>query len=162
MKEIELNRGKIALVDDADYEWLSQYKWSTLQVRHLCYAQRSFKAGDKTKSITMHRFITDCPPKMIIDHIDGNGLNNQRSNLRIVTRRQNQQNRHENKTSIYPGVNWNFKRNKWEAGIRINGKTKHLGYFDFELEAFKIYYDMVLVLGEEILDFPYPAITTGK
>lgn len=77
----------------------------------------------------------------MIDHKDGNGLNNQRANLRHVTNRQNQQNRHTTKASKYPGVTFRTgrKKVKWRSRITINKKVKHLGYFDSEIEAFKAY-----------------------
>jgi hypothetical protein len=95
-KEIILTRGKVAIVDDEDFKYLNQYKWyaSKIPKYDLWYANRttSLKKEGFRKDIGMHRVIMNPPPKMFVDHIDHNGLNNQRSNLRIVTQRQNNQN----------------------------------------------------------------------
>jgi hypothetical protein len=76
-----------------------------------------------------------------IDHLDGNGLNNQRSNLRFATKSENGMNRQkqENTTSIYKGVSWHKHNRKWVAYITINGKRSHLGYFISEVDAAKVY-----------------------
>jgi hypothetical protein len=79
------------------------------------------------------------PNDLQIDHIDGNGLNNQKSNLRVVTHRENHQNRQHKKSSKFPGVSWNKKIKKWNAKIRIGNKSLHLGYFYDEEEASKAY-----------------------
>ena len=76
---------------------------------------------------------------MYIDHIDGDGLNNQKSNLRVVTTRINLQNRHTHKTSKYPGVHWERESQKWKAQIRIGDKKKNLGRFDHEIDAAQAY-----------------------
>lgn len=83
MKKIELSQGKFALVDDEDFEWLSQYKWYF----HKGYARRSYRFAKtgKQRGVFMHRDILKLSKKYHTDHIDGNGLNNQRSNLRACT-----------------------------------------------------------------------------
>jgi hypothetical protein len=96
MKTIPLTRGLVSIVDDDDYEMLIRYKWYAKIKKNgkYIYAARA-RWENKTRQTTlMHRVILNPPPRMEIDHIDGNGLNNQRSNIRIVTRRQNGQNRH--------------------------------------------------------------------
>lgn len=93
------------------------------------------------------------PRKYQIDHIDGNGLNNTRDNLRIVSCRQNNQNRHISKSSKYPGVSFNKFRGKWHAYIRVGKKRKHLGYFNTEEEAFNVYKHAVKDLtGENVIN----------
>lgn len=158
MKEIQLTQGYITLVDDEDYDWLNQWKWTVIKQGNSGYAYRGIRVDGKNKTVRMHRLIMDAPKGMDIDHIDGNGLNNQRSNLRIVTRRQNNQNRHDKRTSIYPGVEWYERDEKWRATIRYKGKKIRLGIFKSEINAFRAYYDAVLELGEEVLAFPYPDI----
>jgi hypothetical protein len=88
----------------------------------------------------LYRIIMDCPQDMVIDHIDHNKLNNCRSNLRIVTRHQNNMNqgkRKNNKSGVI-GVHWDKKREKWKAEIKLNNKLIHLGYFDNLEEASQV------------------------
>jgi hypothetical protein len=119
MKEIILTKGKVALVDDADYEYLNQWKWS-----YHCrgYAVRQVQQDRLTKNIFMHALIMG---QKGIDHIDGNKLNNQRHNLRYATGSQNQWNKsaYKNNTSGTKGVCWNKANNSWVARINVHGKT---------------------------------------
>jgi hypothetical protein len=84
-KLIPLTQGKFAIVDAADYEWLSQYKWFVKKRKNTSYAE----SKKKGKTVKMHRLITGAPPHLFVDHIDHNGLNNRRSNLRLCTQQQN-------------------------------------------------------------------------
>jgi len=122
------------MVDDEDYDMLNKYKWHTKQSHNTLYAVRKPR---NSYSRFMHRTIIDVPEGMETDHIDGNGLNNQKKNLRIVTHRENGQNRHQikEKTSRFTGVDWYKSRGKWRAQIRIRGRPKHLGYFVCEEDA---------------------------
>lgn len=132
MKTVELTQGKVALVDDEDYEYLIKYKWYF----HNGYAVRAFREDKKHKMILMHRFITKTPKGLYTDHIDGNGLNNQKSNLRVVTNQQNIFNQKiKTNSSIYKGVYWNKNAKKWLSQIRFNGKTIYLGLFEKEEQA---------------------------
>lgn len=136
MKEIPLNRGLSAIVDDDDFERLSQHRWFAHKVVNTFYAERYQTTAPKKRTcIKMHSQIIDIPKSLQCDHIDGNGLNNQKSNLRVVNARENQQNRHTQKSSKYPGV-YRMKRNgKWRAHITINGVVTHLGVFESEEAA---------------------------
>ena len=157
MKEIPLTQGKVALVDDEDYEKLMQYKWYANKMRNVYYAVRGLNINGKQQIQSMHKMLMECPANMNIDHIDGNGLNNQKDNLRIVTIRQNQQNQHiKNTSSKYPGVYWHKGSQKWRSQIRVNGKRKQLGEFTNEVDAFRAYYDFVISLGDIVLGFEYP------
>jgi len=141
MKGITLSKGMTALVDDEDYKSLSMHKWHAQ--KNGCYYAMRFIKKDKTL-IQMHHAIIGKPPKgKVTDHIDGNGLNNQKANLRHVTPRENQQNRHHPKTSMFPGVNWSKANKKWRSQIRIMGKRKHLGMFDNEIDASNAYKNAV-------------------
>lgn len=97
MKEIELTQNQVALVDDEDYEKLSQYKWIAFKNGHVFYVSRSLPRGErKSRTFYMHWEVIGKPAKGLeTSHRDGNGLNNQRSNLQNGTKRQNQQNRTE-------------------------------------------------------------------
>ena len=138
MRYIELTKDKFAIVDDADFEWLSQWKWYAHASYRKYYAARRDKNG---QFIYMHRLITDAPNNLQIDHKNGNGLDNSRSNLRICTRSQNQANKIQTnqKSSIYKGVTWYKNYSKWMAQIHVQGKRKFIGYFSTEMEAAKAY-----------------------
>lgn len=151
MKKILLNTGDSCLVDDTDYEWLRHFSWNLLPHRNNKYAYRTTKT--KTFSL-MHREILDFPKGMQTDHIDGNGLNNQRHNLRVVTNRINCQNKHMKKSSKYSGVCFvprNSKKNPWMVGIRINKKVRHLGYYNSEEVAGRVYnsFAKVVIVSEK-------------
>ena len=138
MKEIYLANNKgIILVDDENYEWLNQYKW-TLNAK---YANTKIKINNKRKSKYIHRLIMNEPENMQIDHIDGNGLNNQKNNLRIVTQSQNQMNKisAKNSSSQYKGVCFVKSRNKWLSSICINKRNYNLGNFKNEEDAARAY-----------------------
>lgn len=139
MKRIELTQGMVALVDDDDYDRLMACgSWHYGQG----YARREFRANGKRKGVLMHRFIVGEPDGLIIDHIDGDPLNNQRANLRLCTHSQNVRNQkspHSNSKSGVKGVYWSVARGKWQADIRVNGKTIHLGRFTELLEAAEAY-----------------------
>lgn len=104
MKEIVLTKGQVALVDDEDFERLNSVKWHARKKRNTFYALRCITVGpnNKRKTQYMHQMLIECPEGMETDHVDGNGLNNQKDNLRIVTKRQNQQNRHCSKKTNTP------------------------------------------------------------
>ena len=142
MKEILLTQGKIALVDDDDYEELSKYKWLATEHRGTFYAARGEGPRNNNKRIYMHRQIlglTD--PNIHGDHINHDKLDNQMSNLRIATRSQNQHNRmkYAKKSSNYKGVSWEEYRKRWLARIWNNNKRNFIGYFKDEIEAAKAY-----------------------
>lgn len=147
MKEIELTKGFFAQVDDEDFEQLNQFNWHArldITKSNNCYAQRRdySKQLKKPKMIKMHRVImgvTD--PKIQIDHIDGNGLNNQKSNLRIASNAQNSYNSKKYKNSLSPfkGVYFHKATRKWSARLAFNKKRIYLGEFETELEAARAY-----------------------
>jgi hypothetical protein len=154
MKEIKLTKGKVALVDDSDFEKLNLHKWCTLKGKRTFYAYRrvGLREGGNKELILMHIAITGKPPDgLMLDHKDGNGLNYQRYNLRFVTNRQNCQNQHVPTSSKYPGVCWLKDREKWHARIRITGRVTHLGTYSTEEEAFNAYRRAVESLGETMV-----------
>jgi len=134
---IPLTRGLFTIVDTKDYPSLSQYTWFAEGTPKNYYAVRK----ENGKSIKMHRQITNAPDHLVVDHIDHNGLNNRRSNLRLATFTQNCQNqrRLSHKTSKYKGVHWHKKNKKWAAQIASNKKTYRLGYFTNEIDAAHAY-----------------------
>lgn len=154
MKEIQLTKGQVALVDDEDYDYLKQWHWfARIYSRWSSYyAFRGFyfSTNGKTKNIhtniPMHREIIKAPRHLVVDHIDHNGLNNQKSNLRLCTIAQNNANRFslKNSTSIYLGVYFAKDRNKWRAAISVNDKILERKSFDTEIEA-ALYYNELAI-----------------
>src|ERR1041385_682326 len=135
MKKIKLaNRERYALVDDADFDFLNRFRWHLSAGRYAA----TFVNGQRER---MHRLLFNNPENITIDHIDGNGLNNQRSNLRLATMTQQQWNRrkHVVSSSKYKGVYWNKDRNCWVTRIVYKGNHRHLGCFNSEVKSAKIY-----------------------
>jgi hypothetical protein len=135
-REIPLTKGYVALVSEGDYERVNAFKWRALVGTHNIYAVRSVRDKANRYTVLMHRFITDASPGLQIDHIDGDGLNNTRSNLRLATHAQNGQNSRKqvNNTSGYIGVSREGK-SKWRAQIRVDGSKTYLGSFETAEEA---------------------------
>lgn len=119
-----------AIVDDEDYNVLSKFKWCRKQCKNLIYAHGAYIAGSQ-KHTLMHKMILWTPKGYCIDHIDGNGLNNRRSNLRIVTQKQNSWNhkKNSNNTSGFLNVFWRKNRNKWSALAQKDGKVYYNGLY---------------------------------
>jgi len=122
-------------VSDKDYNSVSKYNWSLVGANHTKYCSCTID-GRRT---SLHRFVLGInDPSVYIDHKDGNGLNNCRSNLRIATNAQNQQNKRPRGSSKYLGVSLR-DNGMWRAGITVNKKQVYLGYFDTEEEAHNAY-----------------------
>ena len=155
MKEIKLTQGQVSLVDDEDFEKLNQFNWYANKDYNTFYAMRVLpRNGKPQRKVRMHHIVNGFPPKgKVTDHRDGDGLNNQKYNLRDVTNRHNGQNRqHSTKKSIYPGVFWHTQNLNWKATIHLDGKTQHIGSFNTEEKAFKAYKQKVETLGERVID----------
>ena len=135
MKEIPLTQGKVALVDDADYKQLILYRWRVAKQRHTWYAYC------RKISQYMHRVIMQPPEGFFVDHINHNGLDNQRKNLRLCTTRQNLRNQRKWKaaSSRFKGVSWDKVHNCWQSFIWVSGRNKRIGVFENEIEAAKAY-----------------------
>lgn len=150
MKLIQLSQDRFAQVDDADYEFLNQWKW---QPDKDGYARRAKYIEGKWTSVIMHRVIMNTPKGMQTDHIDLNKLNNQKSNLRICTSSQNAMNKKKRKlntkTSIHRGAYFVKKMNRWKSSIRKESVYIHLGYFHTEAEAAHAYNAAALELFGE-------------
>ncbi len=136
-KLIPLTQGQFAIVDADDYEELSRYKWHVNKGGRTYYA-RSQKKG---KDIKMHRLIMGAPKGLFVDHINHNGLDNRKQNMRLCTRLENIRNQLPRRggSSQYKGVGWHKKTKKFVARITYKGKRTSLGYYDDEIEAAKAY-----------------------
>jgi hypothetical protein len=141
----ELAAGRVALVDDADYELVSQHRWHISRQLRNCrpsgpYAATIIQRNGRQTTVRMHALITGWPRT---DHINGDGLDNQRANLRPASLGQNAANSpaRGHGTSQYKGVYWSSAMRKWHAAIRVGGQRRHLGYFADELEAARAYHE---------------------
>jgi len=143
-RRIPLTQGKFAIVDPEDYERLSKYKWQAAKGNSTFYAERRVATGRGRKylHIVMHREVLKVPDGMFVDHINHNGLDNRKANLRPATYVENNRNRRKIKTnccSRFKGVTWCKQRKKWQVFISFDGKQRRLGYFENEVEAAKAY-----------------------
>jgi hypothetical protein len=146
---ITLTQGKTAIIDDIDAEKAKGFKWHAQKAGQTWYAASWTRIGHigkkwgiarKAEYISLHRLIMECPPEKEIDHIDGDGLNCRRDNLRICTRTRNAQHALRAKLgkARFRGVSFlgNVYRAKpWQARIGVNGKFIHLGCFQTAKEA---------------------------
>jgi len=131
----------IVLIDDGATKILS-HKWGVTKNISGFYAVRSDYSTGKKKTVILHRCITNCPRGKVVDHKNGNTLDNRKSNLRICTIAENSKNQkktYNGKTSVYKGVYLKNKRNKYVAEICANRVKHHLGYFETEIEAAEAY-----------------------
>lgn len=140
MAEIPLTKGQVAIVDDADFEYLSQWNW---QFTH-GYARRRVKESGKTRVIYMHRVIARPLEMEEVDHVNMDGLDNRRANLRCCNRSQNNCNRKVRSDSKIglKGVRYQHhprSKKKFGASIRINGVSKYLGAYWTAEEAHAAY-----------------------
>lgn len=141
MKWIYLNNEKKTCVDDADFERFRDYKWTAANVHGYWIAVRKAKLGDgRRTTIMLHREILHAGSDLQVDHINGDTLNNTRSNLRLCLQSENKRNRKKPSTGVtskYKGVSlW---RGRWKAQITSHGTTHYLGLFKTEAEAAKAY-----------------------
>lgn len=149
MKQIPLSQGFFAIVDDCDFEDLAKHKWTTKKDHNKVYAYRTIRlCNGKRTSVLMHRQILGIDsPIDYCDHRDGNGLNNQRENLRLCSNSENQCNtsiRSDNTTG-YKGVSFNRRNQKYRARVKHNGKIVYCKYFLCPIEAAKAYNEAAIV-----------------
>ncbi len=148
MKEILLSQGKVALVEDNDFDGLSLFKWSAMKNRSTFYAFRKDGGAKSGKNIYMHREILNAPKDTVVDHIDGNGLNNRRKNIRLVSHRENTSNRARNRRNpLSLGTSFRKAIGKYTAQIKLNGRIKYLGSFDEQELAHEAYMTARLALS---------------
>lgn len=135
--------GRVALVDDADYEMVSRYRWNVREQKSSRgtvwgpYAKAKVPGGQGA-CVFMHKLLTGWPAT---DHRNGDGLDNQRSNLRPATAAQNNHNQRPwpGHSSRFKGVSWHRSRRRWQAQIKVDGKNRHLGFFASEEDAARVY-----------------------
>jgi hypothetical protein len=137
MKKIKLTQGKYAIVDGWNYDWLNQWKWCADEHRNTYYAKRKDYTAGKRQIIYMHRLILGLKPGdgKHTDHINHDGLDNCQYNLRIVTNRENSNNR----TNPTKGCYWHKQNKKWTVRIWFNNKNLYLGSFTNQKDAQQAY-----------------------
>ncbi len=144
-RRIPLTRGKFAIVDPDDYERLNAHKWHAVKSKNTFYAWRVVRIGKARKPVVirMHRQVMETPDGLFVDHINHNGLDNRKVNLRPATCAENNRNRRKSSSkkflSRFKGVGWNRDQRKWSARILFNRKQIFIGYFVDEIEAAKAY-----------------------
>jgi hypothetical protein len=131
--------GYDVLIDDEDFDKVTKINWTLLKKDGRIYFRKYLFS--KRKTLLLHRLIINAKRGEIIDHINNNSLDNRKCNLRICTQAQNTMNRKKGKNnhSGYKGVGWVKARRKWQARIKIKGKTIFLGHFVNPKEAHKAY-----------------------
>jgi hypothetical protein len=146
---LPLSQGYETIVDDEDFDWLNQWKWTaSLHTGGKIYAYRQDYRGRRPKCILLHRLILSCPDDMQCDHINGNGLDNTRSNIRVCTSKQNHGNRRPNHGHRYIGIR-RTPHGTWSAQIRILGKVTRLGIFETAEDAAAAYNAAALLVRGE-------------
>lgn len=137
---IPLTQGQVAIIDDEDWPIVKEYKWHTNKIADIYYAASTIrKESGKQTVLFMHRLLMG-EPKMLIDHKNGDGLDNRKENLRVASCKQNAMNQKSNGgASKYKGVTFHKRDKYWQASIVIDGSLKYLGSFKNEEEAAKAY-----------------------
>ena len=139
-QSISLGQNQFAIVDDNDYARLNLYQWFLSKTG---YAVGFVPGSDgRFQLVYMHRFILNAGPDQLVDHINGQPLDNRRQNLRLVTPQQNGQNKRLSPLSCtgLKGVGWHKRRHKYHARIQLQGIRYHLGFFD-DAETAALAYD---------------------
>lgn len=147
MKTIPLSKGEVALVDDEYYDWLNQWKWTYVDG----YARRYQNIKGRRVMVSMHRELIALLPGQEVDHIDGNGTNNQKANLRVCSHAENCRNQklvRDSRTGI-KGVDFHKRLRKYRARITHDYKVMHLGFFDTAEQACAAYNKAALQIHGE-------------
>jgi hypothetical protein len=162
---LPLTRGHVAVIDDEDAH-LAAFKWRISTHKRSCtlYAIRWSGPRATKRRLRLHREvlgITD--PLLEVDHVNGDGLDCRRGNLRIATRAQNQRNRtkQRNNTSGFKGVYWNTEARRWLAQIKVERIRKHIGYYATAEEAARAYDAAALRYHGEFARLNFPARETA-
>ena len=153
IRYIPLTKDQYATIDAADYERAASFSWHTSISGNRTYAYSRING----RNVSLHRFLTNAPKGMVVDHIDHDGLNDRQSNLRVCTQRQNLYNsRPKGRSSRFKGVCWDKHRERWVVHICYNGRNRFVGQFTDEIEAARAYDRMAVELFGEYayLNFP--------
>lgn len=142
MKYIELLHGLRTLVDDRDFRSLSSHKWYVSRNGYVYRPTERHENGKAIKSADyLHRVVMGAPSGMVVDHINGNKLDNRKSNLKVVTQSENNMNAKmtSRNTSGIRGVSWSKHYQRWVPRIAVRGKEIYLGRYKTKEEAARVY-----------------------
>jgi hypothetical protein len=157
--DIPLTRNKVAIIDSSDYDLVAGYHWYTNVGNTTFYAVSFARRLDGSpQHLRMHRILMNAPDDLQVDHIDGNGLNNSRCNLRLATRAENTHNQRirEGTSSRYKGVVLEKRYGRWMARVGFNGIQYYLGMFGSEEDAARAYDQKALELFGEFAKLNFP------
>ena len=137
--EVKLSNGQLLLIDDADIDLFKGYTWYAWRPRKTCTWYAAANTADTL--LLAHHLILPARPDLEVDHINLNGLDNHRCNLRYATPSQNKANRPPpiSNTSGFKGVSWDKRARKWHSYITVNGRMTHLGYYSDAWDAAESY-----------------------
>lgn len=154
MKRIPLTQGKFALVDDKDYDWLMQWKWTYANAG---YAKRKYREGGKQHTVLMHRVITGAKRGQTVDHRDGDGLNNTRGNLRVCTVSQNNSNQRPKQHRFKGVLKSPNQPSKWMARLVYEKQVYHNGtVHDTPEQAARAYDELAVRYHGEFANLNFP------
>jgi hypothetical protein len=139
--KLPLSKNKYALVDDEDYPKVSKHKWFVIQRGKSEHACRTVIENGNKRTEYLHRALLNPNSNEVVDHINGNGLDNQKANLRLCTKQQNSWNSDKNTKNVsgYKGVSFEKTTGKWRVRIRKDGKSYSYGLYEQAEEASKVY-----------------------
>jgi hypothetical protein len=158
-RKIYLDEEIYTIVEPEDYYYLKQFNWHLYGNNHKYYARCEIRTGRaKTKTTAMHRMLTNAPKGVLVDHKNGDSLDNRRENLRFATHQQNMHNsrKQANCTSKYLGVSWHKSRKKWRATLNCNKKCVLRKYFDSETDAAKAHDEAAKIYHGEFARLNFP------
>jgi len=159
-RRIYLGEGRFTIVDPHDFYWFNNFHWCLKQNGPRLYAVRLIGASDnRTRILSLHREIMKAPPTLLVDHRNGNGLDNRRDNLRLATHSQNQCNKgksRSNSSSRFIGVYFEKRSGRWVAKIVLHGKRIWLGRFTDELSAAHAYDKAALEYHKDFARLNFP------
>jgi len=171
-RRIPLTQGKYAIVDPDDFDRLNNYKWHISRGKNTFYAVRTTRLQKQKKRVVikMHRQILKVPDDIFVDHINHNGLDNRKANLRPATCTQNNRNRRKLQSrpqqgrsrSKYKGLTWYKHEKRWAVRIMVDRQSKFIGYFRNEIDAAKTYDKAAKKYYGEFAVLNFPQTQTDK
>jgi hypothetical protein len=164
-RRIDLGEGRHTILDPPDFYRLNNFRWYAEGEGELIYALRTvISAREKSRTVRMHRLIMNAPANRLVDHRNGDGLDNRRENLRLATPTQNMQNRRKTRrktSSRFVGPTFVKRRGDWSSRLSYKGKRIWLGYFDSEVEAAKAYDKAARKYHKEFARLNFPEEASG-
>lgn len=162
-RQIQISKGYVALIDDEDYERVSALCWNANESKYTTYAQHTFRDPDgRRRTVTLHRFILNTPAGLRSDHINGNGLDCRRCNLRPATAAGNARNRRKCSNKFpYKGIDQFRVNGRFRAVIQVNYKKLSSPFFDTIEEAARAYDDLARLHFGEFARLNFPNTTEG-